>query len=64
MIRDDGDRGVALSFEALEPGQAARIAQIVRDLPPLERLDESERSSETVVPARVLPTLLRQKQHT
>lgn len=58
VLRDDGERGLALRFEEIEGGGEARLEEIVRGLPAVEAL-ESEDEAEPVVFSRMIPKLLR-----
>lgn len=64
VIRDDGERGLALHFEWIESGGEERLAQVVSMLPAIESLghapdDGAEASGEGVVLSRLLPGLVR-----
>ncbi len=54
VVRDDGPRGLALSFDPLEPAQAARIRRILDQLPSVESLRASSAGRGAALVSRVL----------
>jgi hypothetical protein len=42
VARDDGKKGMALTFDELAPGAAEHLEQLVASLPPVERLQDGE----------------------
>lgn len=42
VVRDDGERGLALRFEWIEPGAEAELRELVRSLPMIEILDQGQ----------------------
>ncbi len=60
VTRDDGDRGLALRFESIEPDGEQRLEEIVRSLPAIEAPGSDAASdAEGVVMAQVLPRVMR-----
>ena len=57
VVRNDGERGLAVKFEWVEPGATQKLAGLVRGLPPIENLSAEEASGRTVV-AQWLSTLV------
>ena len=53
VIRDDGERGLALRFEWVEPGAEEQLEDVVRSLPMIEVMDHGELKP-TVV-SQILP---------
>jgi len=54
VLRDDGDAGVALRFDALPRESAARLEQLVAGLPPVERLADGETGALGTVVGEIL----------
>ena len=60
VTRDDGDRGLALRFESIEPGGEQLLGEILRSLPAIEAPgSDASRDGEGVVMTQVLPRVLR-----
>ncbi len=60
VTRDDGDRGLALRFESLEPGGDQRLEEIVRSLPAIEAPGrDASPDGQGVVMTQMLPRVLR-----
>ena len=54
VARDDGERGVALSFEELAPEVAEQLEQLVAGLPPVECLQDGETGAIGTVVSEIL----------
>ena len=54
VVRDDGKRGLALTFESLEPGVAKHLEQLVAALPPVECLQDGETGALGTVVSEIL----------
>jgi hypothetical protein len=54
VLRDDGERGLALRFDDLAPEIADHLEQIVAGLPPVERLQDGELGSMGTVVSEIL----------
>lgn len=52
VARDDGEHGLLLRFDQLEPKQRERLERIVVSLPPVDCLGEGERGSSGVIVMR------------
>ena len=61
VLRDDGERGVALRFSWVESGCEGRLAAMVDGLKEIQTLSPDEAGAEDVVLTKVVPTLLRKK---
>jgi hypothetical protein len=55
VVRDDGERGLALRFDAVEPEVAARLEALVTSLPPIEPLGDGEAAALGAVLSAILP---------
>lgn len=56
VVRHDGDQGVALQFDPLDPRASERLAKLVADLPAIESLREDEDGSPGAVLTQILPS--------
>jgi hypothetical protein len=54
VLRDDGERGLALRFDDLLPEVAQHLEQLVASLPPVERLQDGELGSMGTVVSEIL----------
>ena len=45
VVRDDGERGMALQFESLDPGARLRLESLIESLPAIESLLDAPRST-------------------
>ncbi len=54
VLRDDGKKGLALTFEHLEPATAKLLEQLVASLPPVERLQDGEAGSLGTIVSEIL----------
>ena len=54
VLREDGDRGLALRFDDLAPEIAQHLEQIVASLPPVERLQDGELGAMGTVVSEIL----------
>ncbi len=59
VVRDDGERGVALNFEWID--DAERLDALVKSLPPIFCITEEDDSTQRVVLTELVPNLLRRK---
>jgi hypothetical protein len=55
VLRNEGPRGVAIEFQSIDAGAAARLEQLVAKLPPIERLDDGESGALGTVVGEILP---------
>ncbi|MEE9281982.1 MAG: PilZ domain-containing protein [Myxococcota bacterium] len=53
VVRDDGDRGLALRFDWVEPGAKEELRELVRGLPMIEVLEEGE--VKATIMSQILP---------
>jgi hypothetical protein len=61
VIRDDGDDGVALHFDFVEPKSAANLRMLIEGLPAIEAPSENPKQSSGIVLTSVIPKLLRRR---
>jgi hypothetical protein len=54
VTRDDGKKGLALTFENLAPGAAEHLEQLVASLPPVERLQDGETGALGTIVSEIL----------
>ena len=62
VLRDDGERGVALRFAWVEFGCEERLEELVDSLSEIQALSPDEVEEHGVVLTKLLPTLLRRKE--
>ena len=62
VLRDDGERGVALRFSWVEFGCEERLEELVDNLDEISALSPDEAEEHGIVLTKLLPTLLRKKE--
>ncbi len=59
VVRDDGERGIALKFEWVDGGDESRLERLVASLQKIEMVEPETQEPQTVVLTQLVPTLLR-----